>query len=336
LTLTKTTPLLNVSRGQLVPYIITARNSNAVAINNVDIRDNFPAGFKYVEGSGLVDGIKIEPTVNGRVLTWGPLTVPANGSLEVKLLLIVGAGVSEAEYVNTAQAFSSGTNSVLSNLATATVRVVPDPTFDCTDVIGQVFDDKNRNGYQDAGEEGLPGVRVSTARGLLVTTDAKGRYHITCAIVPNQDRGSNFIVKVDDRTLPSGYRLTTENPRVKRVTRGKMAKFNFGAAIHRVVRLDLGGSAFLDGSRELTPQKVAQLSQLLEALKDSPSTLRLSYLGRNESERLVKRRLAWVRKVIQNSWEDMNCCYELVVETEVFWRDGAPPGEAQATREVRR
>ena len=336
LSLTKTTPLLNVTRGQLVPYVITARNSNAVAINNVDIRDNFPAGFKYVEGSGIIDGVKDEPVINGRVLTWGPVSIPANGSLEVKLLLIVGAGVSEAKYTNTAQAFNSGTDNALSNLASATVRVVPDPSFDCTDVIGQVFDDKNRNGYQDAGEEGLPGVRVSTARGLLVTTDANGRYHITCAIVPNEDRGSNFIVKVDDRTLPSGYRMTTENPRVKRVTRGKMAKFNFGAAIHRVVRLDLGQTAFIEGSRELSAEKVEQLGQLLNALKDSPSTLRLSYLGRNESERLVKRRLAWVRKVIENSWKDMNCCYELVVETEVFWRDGAPPGEARAAREVRR
>jgi ABC-type Fe3+ transport system substrate-binding protein len=52
------------------------------------------------------------------------------------------------------------TNLALSGQATATVRVIPDPTFDCTDVIGKVYDDANHNGYQDEGEGGLPDVRV--------------------------------------------------------------------------------------------------------------------------------------------------------------------------------
>jgi len=43
------------------------------------------------------------------------------------------------------------------------VRVIADPDFDCTDVIGKVFDDGNLNGGQDQGEKGLPGVRVATA-----------------------------------------------------------------------------------------------------------------------------------------------------------------------------
>ena len=89
----------------------------------------------------------------------------------------------------------------MSEEASATVRVVPDPTFDCTDVTGKVFDDSNRNGYQDQGEIGLPGIRVVTARGLAANTDSYGRYHITCAIVPHEARGSNFVLKLDDRTL---------------------------------------------------------------------------------------------------------------------------------------
>ena len=51
-------------------------------------------------------------------------------------------------------------------------------------------------------------------------------------------------MKLDDRTLPSGYRLTTENPRMIRMTRGKIGKLNFGVAIHRVVRLDITRDAF--------------------------------------------------------------------------------------------
>ena len=78
----------------------------------------------------------------------------------MKLLLAVGAGVTEGEYVNRAQALNAASGDALSGEATATVRVVPDPTFDCTDVTGKVFNDVNRNGRQDAGE---PGSRVSAS-----------------------------------------------------------------------------------------------------------------------------------------------------------------------------
>ena len=103
-------------------------------------------------------------------------------------MLAVGAGVGEGEFVNRAQAMDGVTGRPLSGEATATVRVVPDQTFDCTDVFGKVFNDLNRNGVQDEGEAGLPGVRVVTAQGLEATTDPYGRLHITCAITPNEIR----------------------------------------------------------------------------------------------------------------------------------------------------
>ena len=73
--------------------------------------------------------------------------------------------------------------------------------FDCGDIIGKVFDDRNRNGYQDEGEPGLPGVRIATVRGLLVTTDPYGRFSVGCADIPDADIGTNFIMKLDARTL---------------------------------------------------------------------------------------------------------------------------------------
>jgi hypothetical protein len=209
-------------------------------------------------------------------------------------------------------------------VASATVRVIPDPTFDCTDIIGKVFDDANTNSYQDQGEKGLAGVQVATARGLRVTTDKHGRFHITCAIVPNEVRGSNFIMKVDDRTLPSGYRITTENPRVLRATRGKMLKFNFGASIHRVVRLDLANGVFEKGSNELRPQWRSRIELLIIELQKAPSILRLSYLGENETEKEVENRLDAIDDLISQRWADIDCCYKLTIEKEVFWRKGKP------------
>jgi outer membrane protein OmpA-like peptidoglycan-associated protein len=157
--------------------------------------------------------------------------------------------VGYGRYVNQAWAINSLVDSSVSNVAAATVRVTPDPTLDCTDILGKVFDDRNANGYEDEGEPGLANVRVVTARGWLVDTDSQGRFHIACAAVPNQDRGSNFVMKLDETTLPTGYRVTTENPRAIRLTSGKFARIEFGAALFRVVRLDLSDAAFRAGRR---------------------------------------------------------------------------------------
>jgi hypothetical protein len=208
---------------------------------------------------------------------------------------------------------------------------VPDPTFDCSDVFGKVFNDTNRNGKQDPGEEGLQGVRLSTVRGLQATTDQYGRYHITCAIVPNENRGSNFVLKLDDRTLPSGFRMSTDQVQIKRATRGKVLRFDFGASIHRVVAIDLSDAAFEPGRTEIRAQWRPRLDLLIEELKKAPATLRLSYLADVEPAGLVEQRLAATKREIVEAWESQGS-YELVIESEVFWRRGAPPSEPAGSK----
>ena len=326
--ITKIASLQNVTRGQIVPYTITVNNTLAVNLANMKIVDSFPLGFKYVAGSGRIDGQPVEPVSTTRDLTWGNLQLNTNTKRVIQLLLIVGSGVKEGKYVNRAKVVNTATGGDASPEASATVRVIPDPTLDCSDVIGKVFDDANLNGYQDEGEQGLPGVRVVTARGLLVTADKFGRFHITCAVVPDPDRGSNFILKVDDRTLPSGYRLTTENPRVLRATRGKMLKFNFGAAIHKVVKLDMADGVFEPDSTEMRVQWKQRLALLTGELKKAASVLRLSYLAETESEGLVNERLKLVKHEIGKMWKQQKGQYDLTIETEVFWRTGSPPDKS--------
>jgi uncharacterized repeat protein (TIGR01451 family)/fimbrial isopeptide formation D2 family protein len=323
--ITKTSSLINVTRGELVPYTITVNNVFGVPLYDISIVDRFPAGFKYMAGSARLNGEKVEPRINGRELFWDGLELQVNESFTLQLLLVVGAGVSEGEYVNRAQVLNTAMGTAASGEASATVEVIPDPDFDCTDVIGKVFDDRNLNGWQEAGEKGLPGARVVTARGLIATTDPYGRFHITCATVPDRDRGSNFILKLDERSLPTGYRLTTENPRVQRATRGKMLRFNFGATIHRVVRIDIADGVFEPGTTALRPQWQPKIGQLLEELWKSPSVLRLSYLADVEPEDLVDARLDALKNVIEEEWDFSAGDYRLDIETEVFWRRGGPP-----------
>lgn len=328
--LTKTTPLVNVSLGQLVPYTITARNTLAANLTNIDLRDTLPPGFKYRTGSATVDGAAVEPTASGRTLTWPNLTFSANATRTIKLLLVVGTGVTPGEYVNTAQAFNNlvppPNPNAVSSVASATVRVVPDPVFDCSDLIGKVFDDRNANGYQDEGESGIANVRLATARGWLVTTDAEGRFHVACAAIPDADRGSNFIMKLDERTLPSGYRLTTENPRDVRLTRGKLGKLNFGATIHKVVRVDMSDAAFERGKTALKADWAKQLASLPGKLKARPSVLRLGYTVGSEGESLARARLAEVRTALQKTWKETSCCGTLQIEEELFSRAAGKRG----------
>jgi len=322
--ITKTSSKINVTRGALVPYTITVTNVFGVPLYDIGIIDRFPAGFKYVAGSARLNDKPTEPRIDGRQLTWDGLEMQVDHKVIIKFLLVVGAGVSEGDYVNRAQVRDNTVGVYISGEATATVRVIPDPDFDCTDVIGKVFDDLNMNGRQDSGEKGLAGARVVTVRGLIVTTDEHGRFHITCAAVPDSDRGSNFILKLDERSLPTGYRLTTENPRVQRATRGKMIRFNFGVTIHRVVRIDIADGVFEPDTCDLRLQWKSKIDQLLEELKKAPSVLRLSYLADIEPKGLVNKRLKALKKTIASQWKKSKDGYPLDIETEIYWRRGAP------------
>jgi uncharacterized repeat protein (TIGR01451 family) len=296
--ITKTTPLVSVSKGGLVPYTITATNTLSAALGNIDVVDQVPPGFKYRSGSASVRHggssafVAAEPVANGRALNWAAQSFAAGETKTYRLVLVIGAGVGEGEYTNLAWALNNIVSERVSNIGSAVVRVIPDPVFDCSDIIGKVFDDKNANGYQDDGEPGIPNVRVVTARGLLVTADAEGRFHVTCADIPQQDRGSNFVMKLDERTLPSGYRLTTENPRDVRTTRGKMVKLNFGATVHKVFRIEVDARAFT-ANDSLAPEWVGQLRALVPQLALQPAVARLAYrLGDAAEADLAEQRLA--------------------------------------------
>lgn len=325
--ISKTTPLIHVTRGQLVPYAITLNNVSGLLLTDVSVVDRFPAGFAYVAGSAVVDGVAAEPSIAGRELRWDGLVLAGTQVLEVRLLLAVGAGVGEGEFVNRAQSVNAVTGEAMSGEATATVRVVPDPTLDCTDVFGKVFNDANRNGVQDDGEGGLPGVRVVTARGLRATTDAYGRYHITCAVTPYESRGSNFVLKLDDRTLPSGFRMSTDPQAIRRATRGKALRIDFGASIHRVVAIDLSDAAFEPGSTDIRVPWRGRVDLLLAELRKAPAVLRLSYVADTEEAALVEHRVKAVERQVREAWDA--ALYPLTIEPEIFWRKGAPPARSK-------
>lgn len=225
----KTAAKTHVTRGDLVPYTLRIRNNLTGPLLNLDVVDALPPGFKFREGSATLDGQSVTPDAKGRQLLFHDVDFNGNQERTLKLIAVVGAGVAEANYTNRAWSLNIIGNTINSNVASAVVRVLPDPLIDCSEVIGKVFDDRNRDGFQDEGEKGIANARVIGVDGLLTTTDAYGRYHVACIAVPDEERGSNAVLKLDVHTLPLGYEVTSENPRVVRLTRGKMTRVNFGA-----------------------------------------------------------------------------------------------------------
>ena len=75
-------------------------------------------------------------------------------------------------------------------------------------------------------EDGIPGVKLITVDGIVVETDEFGRYHVPDEWVLKKT-GKNFIIKVDEDSLPQGMRVLSENPRVRRITPNGLNKFNF-------------------------------------------------------------------------------------------------------------
>ncbi|MEO9168203.1 MAG: hypothetical protein ABI230_07365, partial [Aestuariivirga sp.] len=301
-----------VKRGDVVPYTITASNLNGGTFQLADI---MPPGFNYIGGSARVNGVGATPILSGVTLTFNNLT-PASGKIILTLNLTAQASLSGGQFVNNARLIDQTSNVVLA-IAQATVEVIPEATFDCSDIIGRVFDDVSGDGYMRDGYQGLAGVRIATANGTLVTTDAEGRFHVPCAAIPDGAIGSNFIMKIDPRTLPQGYKITTENPRVVRVTRGKMTEINFGATKIHEVKVDITGRAFDNGSADLNEKWSLGVDRLVDILRKRRSDLHIVYHQGSESGELAQARVDAVSALVKQTFASAKGGYALDINANV-------------------
>jgi uncharacterized repeat protein (TIGR01451 family) len=316
ITVIKRAEVHQVHRGDKVPYTIIVTNTAPVTTTTVTITDRIPSGFRYVAGTALLDSVPVEPTIDGQLLSFPNVTLVAQQSVELRLELLVLSSVKPGVHKNFANAmYVDGTFAGPDAIAEVVVAI--DSIFDCSEILGKVFDDADRNGYQDEGEIGLPGVRIATVNGLLITSDRHGRYHVPCADIPEGRGGSNFIMKLDTRTLPTGYRITTENPRVIRLTPGKMSKMNFGAALGRVLRIDLTDEAFVSDGVELAEVWSAKLESVMDILRQEQTVLRLSYIDAGAEHDLAVERIDALKERIEAMWKASAGRYRLDIETQV-------------------
>ena len=314
----KETPKRRVSVGDLVPYTVRAENLAPVGINNVILRDMPPAGFAVAVESARVrragpDGIldtiddvlQSVSVAGARPVNLGPIEIGASESVRFEYIMRVGSGVRQGIHTN--QATPTRFGEVVGNTGTADVEVVADPLFDLTTIIGKVFHDRNGNGMQDEGEEGLAGVRIASLKGEWLITDAFGRYSLPGVNAGQNAWGRNFVLKVDKASLPLGTEFTTENPRVLRITGGLMNQMDFGVKLPEAVPMiqkrsiserstqtqavDLGPIYFESGEHIVTDDYVTKLESALEAIQQGEN-IRVVVAGNTDSQPLSERAAA--------------------------------------------
>ncbi|WP_106743383.1 DUF7507 domain-containing protein [Yoonia maritima] len=301
---TKTADRATVEKGGMVTYTMTFGNDPlGFDRNDITLVDNLPVGLLYTPGSAMIDGVAVEPVVSGRRLSWPNQDIARGETRTLVLTARVSTAAELGDIVNRAVVIDPVTGQAISNEARATVSLAPEHVFDCSDVIGKVFYDINGNGYQDAGEEGIAGARIMTVTGDIITADENGLYSVPCAALPSRI-GSNFILKVDENSLPAGHRVTTENPRVVRLTAGTMTQVNFGVGVADVVDVVISADAFIevDGELEVVEDLEKGVTALVAQLVQKPSVIRLTYTRSSESSEVARARLDVLEELIRSEW----------------------------------
>src|SRR5690606_14792617 len=126
--------------GDLVRYTVTVENVGDVDAVGVALVDTPPSGFSYVEGSLRVeDGDDSALLAGTNPIRIEGIDVAEGATATVSYYLRIGAGVAVGSHVNHVIARDERQEPI-SNEASAGIRVVGDPLFDESLVLGSVFD----------------------------------------------------------------------------------------------------------------------------------------------------------------------------------------------------
>ncbi len=198
--------------GDSVQFRLRLRNSGTNTVTDVKLTDTLPLGFKLIPGTvqtGLEPALPKKAAdpqgTPGPQLTWHLGNLAAGAVLDIYYQVRIGVGADRGDGINRAQAQGPGAQSPV---ATAQVLITAGGAFDVhACVVGKIFVDCNGNRVQDAGEPGIPGVRVYFEDGTNLTSDENGNYSL-CGLDP-----VTHVLKVDPITLPAGSRLVVSSSR---------------------------------------------------------------------------------------------------------------------------
>ena len=213
--------------GDTVRYSITVQLTSGARPRQTTVVDRLPAGFTYVRGSAMVDGVAMaDPNANpigqpGPVLAFNLGAMGASNRQLLQYRVRVGVGSQQGDGINRARAHACGVpggcvgadgrsplaGSVATNQGQYPVRVIGGVFGAEACLLGKIFVDCNGNHVQDAEELGIPGVRLLLSDGTTLVSDVEGKYSV-CGLPPR-----SHVLRADPHTLPRGSRLKTSSNR---------------------------------------------------------------------------------------------------------------------------
>ncbi|MFN8571509.1 MAG: hypothetical protein U0132_05580 [Gemmatimonadaceae bacterium] len=196
--------------GDVLEYQVTVSNAGATAIPDGFVTDLLPTGFEYLKGSARLNSQAVaDPSgAPGPELTFPIGALSVGGRAVLRYRVRVGASARPGANVNSAKAFSA-LFGASSPTVTATVTIRPGLFDERGAIVGKVFQqcDCDHNVVQNAGEVGIPGVRVYLEDGTSAITDVEGKYNFSNVAA------RLHVVKVDRTTLPEGSVLVPTGTR---------------------------------------------------------------------------------------------------------------------------
>ncbi len=197
----KTVGKTQVETGDFVPYSVKVTNQNIISAESLEIYDYFPNGFKLIESSLFINGLKVKQESIVSKSNYFKILVSdlePNESITLDYVLEVTVQASEGVALNTAQAMSD--NGMISNESYAKVEVASPFMTKHTTIIGEVLDISNCNESKEI-SKGLQDIKILLDDGTYSVTDPEGKFHFEGV------RSGGHVVRLLDSSLPEGYRL---------------------------------------------------------------------------------------------------------------------------------
>jgi len=204
---------LNLESDSLRAVLVTQAGESEVPLAEPDSlgRRGFTAEIDPVDSFDLPDGVAIPP----------------GGVLDVVYAAEVTPDAQRGDGRNIAVGQLS--NGELTNTDVHRLRIRPGITSNCGTLLGRVFVDDNRDGFQQPGEVGVPYAVIFLDDGNRITTDEEGLYSVNCL------RPGRRVGTLDYTSVP-GYQITPDPNFIERdsVSRwvnmapGATRRMNFG------------------------------------------------------------------------------------------------------------
>ena len=225
--------------GEVLTYTVRIENplSDGLLVDGsgnggVQLVDDLPSGIRWAGGSGTIQTAVAGVSGESRALGTMGVSPKESGVVRFANFDLIGRSVTTIRYygvvgirakgaqTNRARLLDAG-GTIISNEASATVKVVEDPIFDQGTLLGRVFCDGG-DGRINGEDVGLAGARVYLDSGYYADADGDGKFHFR-GVPPGR-----HLIKLDLNTVPPGSEPTTAPMRDFYVSRGLLTKVNFG------------------------------------------------------------------------------------------------------------